>query len=112
MKNFSRRKFIVNASVGTAGALLASRVPVFGNSNYVLDAELAIKGGNPVRTDGWLKWPIWNGDAEEPVLSVLRSGDWYRARGTKVDEFEKAYAELIGARRALATASGTTALET
>ncbi len=60
MKNFSRRKFIVNASVGTAGALLASRVPVFGNSNYVLDAELAIKGGNPVRTDGWLKWPVWN----------------------------------------------------
>jgi len=112
MKNSSRRKFIVNASLGTAGAILAYRVPVFGNSNYVLDAELAIKGGSPVRTDGWLKWPVWNKDAEEPVLSVLRSGDWYRARGTKVDEFEKAYAELIGARRALATASGTTALET
>ena len=112
MKNSSRRKFIVNASLGTAGAILAYRVPVFGNSNYVLDAELAIKGGSPVRSDGWLKWPVWNKDAEEPVLSVLRSGDWYRARGTKVDEFEKAYAELIGAKRALATASGTTALET
>ena len=112
MKNFSRRKFIVSASAGTAGALLAYKSPVFGNPSYTPVTELAIKGGSPLRTDGWLPWPVWDTDAEEPVLSVLRSGDWYRARGTKVDEFEKAYAELIGAKRALATASGTTALET
>jgi perosamine synthetase len=112
MKNFSRRKFIASASAGTAGALFAYTSPVFGNPNYTPATELAIKGGSPLRTDGWLQWPVWDADAEEPVLSVLRSGDWYRARGTKVDEFEKAYAELIGAKRALATASGTTALET
>lgn len=73
---------------------------------------LAIHGGNPVRSSGWLKWPVWNSDAEEPMLEVLRSGDWFRLRGSKVDEFEQAYASLIGARRVLATASGTTALET
>ncbi len=112
MKNFSRRKFIASASVGTAGALLAYKAPVFGNPNHLWASGLAIKGGSPVRTDTWLEWPVWDADAEEPVLSVLRSGDWYRARGTKVDEFEKAYAELIGVKRALATASGTTALET
>jgi perosamine synthetase len=111
-KNFSRRKFIVNASAGTAGAILAYRAPVFGNPKAVPDTGLAIKGGQPVRTDGWQPWPVWDADAEEPILSVLRSGNWYRARGTKVDEFEKIYAEFIGARRALATASGTTALET
>jgi len=83
-----------------------------GNSNKVTASELAIHGGNPVRTSGWLNWPVWDADAEKPMLEVLRSGDWFRLRGTKVDEFEKAYAELIGARRVLATASGTTALET
>ena len=75
-------------------------------------SDLAILGGKAVRTSGWLKWPVWNPDAEKPMLEVLRSGDWFRLRGTKVDEFEKAYASLIGAKRVLATASGTTALET
>ncbi len=112
MKNFSRRKFIVNTSAGAAGALLTYKMPVYGMSNKVMVSELALKGGDPVRTDDWLKWPVWDAEAEAPILSVLRSGNWYRARGTKVDEFEIAYAELIGARRALATASGTTALET
>lgn len=74
--------------------------------------DLAINGGKPVRTEGWLNWPVWDSDAEKPMLEVLRSGDWFRLRGTKVDEFEQAYASLIGARRALATASGTSALET
>lgn len=74
--------------------------------------ELALNGGYPVRTRGWLNWPVWDPDAEEPILEVLRSGDWFRLRGRKVDEFEEAYAGLIGAKRALATASGTTALET
>jgi len=74
--------------------------------------DLAIHGGRPVRSKDWLKWPVWNADAEKPMIEVLRSGDWFRLRGTKVDEFEEAYASLIGARRVLATASGTTALET
>ena len=65
-----------------------------------------------MRDAGWQEWPVWDNEAEAPVLSVLRSGNWYRARGTKVDEFEKVYAAFIGAKRALATASGTTALET
>jgi dTDP-4-amino-4,6-dideoxygalactose transaminase len=112
MNNFTRRKFIINASAGTAGALLSYKVPVFGISNKVSVSELALKGGNPVRTDDWMKWPVWNSDAEEPMLSVLRSGNWYRGWGTKVTEFEKKYADLIGAKRVLATASGTTALET
>ncbi len=80
--------------------------------NHKNASDLAIQGGNAVRTGGWLKWPVWNPDAEQAILEVLRSGDWFRLRGTKVDEFEKAYARLIGAKRVLATASGTTALET
>jgi len=108
----SRRKFIKNTSAGAAGAVLASQIPVSGTPGKGAASDLAIKGGKPVRTDGWLEWPVWNSDAEQPMLDVLRSGNWFRMRGTKVDEFEEAYAKLIGAKRALATASGTTALET
>ena len=108
----SRRKFISNTTVGAAGAVLSSQISASGLSGKGAASDLAIKGGKPVRTDGWLEWPVWNSDAEQPMLEVLRSGNWFRMRGTKVDEFEQAYAKLIGAKRALATASGTTALET
>ena len=44
---------------------------------------------------------------------MLRSGQWYRGGGGgKVPEFEAAYAKLLGAKRCLATASGTTSLIT
>jgi len=112
IKNVTRRKFIISTSAGAAGTLLANPIPVFGNSKDGLVSELAIKGGKPVRTEGWLNWPVWNHDADKPMLSVLESGNWYRGNGNKATEFEKEYAELIGVKRALATASGTTALST
>ena len=108
----SRRKFITNVSTGAAGALLSSQMPASGISSEGAASDLAINGGKPVRTNGWMKWPAWNSEAEKPMLEVLRSGDWFRMRGTEVDEFEKAYATLIGSKRVLATSSGTTALET
>ena len=40
----------------------------------------------------------------------MRSGRWFRGNGEHVAEFETAYAKLLGAKRCLATASGTTAL--
>ena len=86
--------------------------PTTGTAGKERANDLAINGGKPVRTEGWLNWPVWNTDAEEPILEVLRSGNWFRLRGSKVDEFEEAYATLIGAKRVLATASGTAALET
>ncbi|MCK5136795.1 MAG: DegT/DnrJ/EryC1/StrS family aminotransferase [Bacteroidales bacterium] len=110
--NLTRRKFIGNATAGTVGAMVLTHLPVFGHSKEVLVSELAVKGGEPVRTEGWLRWPVWNSDAEKPMLSVLRSGNWYRGNGTKGSEFEKKYADLIGIKRVVATASGTTALET
>lgn len=41
---------------------------------------------------------------------MLRSGRWWRGNAGHVAEFEKQYAELMGDKRCLATASGTTAL--
>ncbi len=109
--NLSRRQFIATTSVGAIGAVVTTGALSYGNLNDV-SGKLALLGGDPVRKTGWLEWPMWDSDAEDPMLSVLRSGKWYREWGTKVTEFEKQYADLIGAKRALATASGTTALET
>jgi perosamine synthetase len=108
--NLSRRKFIASTSAGAAGAMLSNAVPVFGNLNRGAASELAINGGTPVRTEGWLDWPIWDPSDEESMLALLRSGNWYRGDGHKCEEFEMKYAKLIGARRVVATASGTTAL--
>jgi dTDP-4-amino-4,6-dideoxygalactose transaminase len=73
-------------------------------------AKPALLGGTPVHTGGWAKWPEWLEAWEAPVLKVFRSGHWFRGSGKHVEEFEQGYAQLLGAKRCLATASGTTAL--
>jgi len=108
--NLSRRKFIASTSAGAAGAMLTNAIPAFGNLNRGAASDLAINGGTPVRTEGWMDWPVWDRSAEESMLELLRSGNWYRGDGHKCEEFEMKYARLIGARRVVATASGTTAL--
>ena len=67
-------------------------------------------GGTPVHQGGWAKWPQWREAWEPEVLKVFRSGRWFRGSDERVTDFEKSYAQLLGARSCLATASGTTAL--
>ena len=108
-KDLNRREFLTAASAASLAAAASGSIPAYGNVSKKA-GKLAILGGKPVRTKGWPSWPVWDRGAEKSILSVLRSGNWFRGRGTKVSEFEKQYAELMGARRCLATASGTTAL--
>ena len=73
----------------------------------------ALLGGTPVHKGGWPRWPQWNESWEPEIVEVLRSGRWCSGGGSgKVGDFEKAYAKLHGAKRCVATASGTTALLT
>jgi dTDP-4-amino-4,6-dideoxygalactose transaminase len=73
-------------------------------------AKPALLGGTPVHQGGWPKWPVWRESWEPAIVKILRSGQWYRGDGGHVAEFEAAYAKLLGAKRCLATASGTTSL--
>jgi perosamine synthetase len=110
-EKLTRRTFIASTTAGAAGTMLTSSLPLFGHSGSAA-SELAIKGGKPVRKAPWPGWPVWNPEADQPMMELLRSGDWYRGDGHKCDEFEEKYANLIGARRVIATASGSAALIT
>src|SRR6266536_6362140 len=70
---------------------------------------LAVHGGVPVRSTllPYGRQSITEEDIQA-VVDVLRS-DWLTT-GPKVEEFEKAFAELVGARAAVAVNSGTAAL--
>jgi perosamine synthetase len=102
----SRREFLGIAAATVASASLSAR-RVAGQSAADVPALL---GGTPVHAGGWPAWPEWRQAWEPSILDVLRSGKWYRGSGEQVPQFEAAYAKLLGARRCLATASGTTAL--
>jgi len=71
----------------------------------------AILGGTPAHKGKWLKWPVWKPETDESmIIQVLRSGVW--SRNKTVTEFEKKWAETLGAKRSLLTTNGTHALIT
>jgi dTDP-4-amino-4,6-dideoxygalactose transaminase len=110
MKNsLTRRGFIQRAAAGSAAlSWLGADQPRLA---FAADsARPALLGGTPVHQGPWPAWPAWRESWEPRILEVLRSGHWFRGNGEHVAEFENAYAQLLGAKRCLATASGTTAL--
>jgi len=110
INHITRRQFISAASAGSLAAVASGTIPAYGNLRRKA-GKLAILGGRPVRTKAFPGWPIWDKNNDEKlILSVLRSGVWSRAK--VVAEFEKKYAELMGAKRCLATTNGTNALLT
>jgi perosamine synthetase len=109
-KNLTRREFI---RAGAASAVAFSwpgsgRGPVMSAAG---GDKPAILGGSPVHSGGWLPWPQWREAWEPKMLEVYRSGKWFRLSGQWVTDFETAWARLLGARKCLAVASGTTALQ-
>ncbi|RLE92595.1 MAG: DegT/DnrJ/EryC1/StrS family aminotransferase [Thermoprotei archaeon] len=72
--------------------------------------NLAIKGGKPLRTKPWPKWPIWDSREEKQLLEVLHSGYW-GIGGKKNEEFAKKFAEYQGAKYGVTCANGTVAIE-
>ncbi len=115
--SMDRRSFLKTSTAGGAGLSLTwSRVaPLLGTAavpSFVRAAEgrPALLGGAPVHTGGWTRWPQWREAWATDVLQVYRSGKWFRGSDKHVEEFEVAYANLLGAKKCLATASGTTAL--
>jgi perosamine synthetase len=108
-KRYSRREFIKKNSLTGLGSVLSFGAAPILLAETVENNTPAILGGQKIRTKGWPGWPRWISETDEkPVLDVLRSGIWSRA--AVVNEFEKKWAETIGAKRCLAVVNGTSAL--
>ena len=108
--NVGRRAFIKAAGAATAGAAL-TQVPFNVRAGTGSAGTPALLGGKPVHAKGWPKWPRWIPETDEAgLLKVVRSGVWSRAG--VVSEFEKRWAEAMGAKRCLAVVNGTNALIT
>jgi perosamine synthetase len=110
-RKFTRRQVIAATSAGAIGTMINWPFSSLGMS-FPAKEKLAILGGEKVHKGSWPEWPIWDQGAESGIIAMLRTGRWWRGAGEHVADFEKKYADLMGAKQCVATASGTTALIT
>jgi len=75
-------------------------------------ANLAINGGNKMRSKPFPTWPIFAQDEIEAVQKVLQSGKVNYWTGQEVHLFEEEFKNIIGTTYAVALANGSVALET
>lgn len=115
--DFSRRHFITAVTTTSLAAAFSNVIPAFGQSTAGDHGKLAILGGTPVRSKGWINWPAVLADEKviASIVNTTKSGKWSRiqnaANGT-VATFEKEFAALTGAGFCVGTGSGTQALST
>jgi len=72
--------------------------------------KLAVRGGEPVRSESFPGRTPFGKEEEELVLDALRSQNLFYKGGTHVAALQEEFAEFYGARRAVACTSGTAAL--
>lgn len=76
-----------------------------------MSQDLAIDGGQPVRTAPFPAWPIAGAREEKLLYEVLHSGHWGSLDGDKVTTFARTFAEFQGATYGICVPNGTLALE-
>lgn len=72
---------------------------------------LARQGGEPVRTQPFSDWPVFDDEMVAVVERVLRSGKVNYWTGQECLEFEREFAAFIGTEHAIAVSNGTVAIE-
>lgn len=73
--------------------------------------KLAITGGTPVRRAPYPGWPQWDTAEHAQLSAILDSGHWWSSEGTKVREFETAWAAFSQVDHCIAVTNGSHALE-
>ncbi len=88
-------------------------------------SELALHGGEPVRTAPWPQWPVSDDEDERMLLDVLHSGNWWRhsyGEGVELAEdesdpksmvarFQRAFARAHDCKYGICAANGTVTME-
>ncbi|MBI3944484.1 MAG: DegT/DnrJ/EryC1/StrS family aminotransferase [Armatimonadetes bacterium] len=75
-------------------------------------ATLALKGGIPVCTAGWPRYPTLGAEEEAAAVRVVRSHNLSAQFGEEVRAFEAEFAAYLGSEHAIAVCNGTAALHT
>lgn len=76
-----------------------------------MTTELALTGGTPLRSLPYPEWPTADERERELLLEVLDSRRWWATQGTKVRQFEQAWAHFHGADTSVAVTNGSHTLE-
>lgn len=76
-----------------------------------MDVRLAVDGGNPVRSQSWPAWPVWDNAELGALTEALQSGAWWAPPGTHVHALESEFAAYHEASFAVACTNGSAALE-
>jgi dTDP-4-amino-4,6-dideoxygalactose transaminase len=108
----TRREFVAKTVTGAGVYGLASAAAPIAFARPVTAERPALLGGPPVRREPFPSWPVIAQNDETGWMEVLHSRKWCRLDGQHVSRFEQSWAQALGARHCLATASGTTALLT
>ena len=76
-------------------------------------AELAVRGGTPVRPLGYPEWPVVDERDVEAVTRVVRSGRWggFPEPGPRAAEFAARFAAYQGSGHGVVMANGTVTME-
>jgi dTDP-4-amino-4,6-dideoxygalactose transaminase len=75
---------------------------------------LAIKGGIPLRSEPFPRWPVWDESDESKLLEVLRSGAWGISDDpdSPVHQIEREFSRVHEAKFGQTVFNGTVALQT
>jgi dTDP-4-amino-4,6-dideoxygalactose transaminase len=76
-------------------------------------SELAILGGNKIRSEPYPTWPVWDQRDIDAVTEVVRSERWggYPYPGPKTSALAKAFSDMQGGGIAVPMANGTVTME-
>jgi dTDP-4-amino-4,6-dideoxygalactose transaminase len=75
--------------------------------------KLAIFGGEPVRSEPYPAWPVWDQRDIDAVSEVVKSGNWggYPYPGPQSQRFIQSFAEMQGGGYPVLVANGTITME-
>ncbi|MBN2326117.1 MAG: DegT/DnrJ/EryC1/StrS family aminotransferase [Candidatus Omnitrophica bacterium] len=71
--------------------------------------HLAMRGGAPVRTKPFPKWPVYDERDKQALIRELENQEW-GIGSPSIDAFERKFAQFCGANHAVACTNGTDAI--
>ena len=74
-------------------------------------ADLAILGGQPLRSRPYPSWPMWDDSERENLIATLESGAWWAGDGDRAQRFADDFAAFQGASHGLPMTNGTHTIE-